>query len=64
MNPTPPDTGSDDALLQLQLRIARRADEIAREKNFEKQASSHCWLLAESEVLARESAKLLTDAMP
>jgi len=62
MNPTPPDVSSEDIFLQLQLRIARRADEIARDRELENRASSHCWLLAETEVLARESNKLLTDA--
>jgi hypothetical protein len=55
---TPPDERPDDTLLDLQLRIARRADEIARSQKSPSSESSHCWLLAESEVLERESALL------
>ena len=46
-----------DPLLELQLRVARRADEIARSQSSSPE-SSHCWLLAETEVLERESELL------
>ncbi len=62
MNPTLPDECPDDTLAQLQLRIARRADEIARDQS--STDSSHCWRLAETEVLSRESPELLKHAVP
>jgi hypothetical protein len=55
---TPPSELPDDTLLELQLRVARRADEIARSQKSFSSESSHCWLLAETEVLERESALL------
>jgi hypothetical protein len=40
-----------DALSQLQLRIARRADELARNSDVVTPRNSHCWFLAETELL-------------
>jgi hypothetical protein len=44
---------SSDALSQLQLRIARRADELARDSNVSTPMNLHCWLMAESELIGR-----------
>jgi hypothetical protein len=40
-----------DALSQLQLRVARRADELARDSKVSSLPNHHCWLMAESELL-------------
>jgi hypothetical protein len=40
-----------DALSQLQLRVARRADELARDSNASTTLNHHCWFMAESELL-------------
>jgi hypothetical protein len=40
-----------DELSQLQLRVARRADELARDGNMGASLGLHCWLLAESELI-------------
>ena len=39
-----------DELSQLQLRVARRADEIAWASRLASGLNLHCWLLAEAEV--------------
>jgi hypothetical protein len=44
-----------DELVQLQLRVARRADEIAQTQRHTTVSNFHCWLLAEAEVLKAES---------
>ena len=58
-----------DQLSQLEWRVARRADEIARARNLDAPLNLHCWLVAETEVwgefnrrgiAARESASLPT----
>jgi hypothetical protein len=42
---------SSDALAQLQLRVARRADELARDSKLTTPLNLHCWFLAESELV-------------
>jgi hypothetical protein len=39
-----------DLLSQLEWRVARRADEIARARNLDAPLNLHCWLVAETEV--------------
>lgn len=46
---TPPPA---DTLLELELRVARRADELARLPSDEKPLNLECWLRAEAEVLS------------
>ena len=46
---TPP---AADTLLELELRVARRADELARLPADEKPLNLECWLRAEAEVLS------------
>jgi hypothetical protein len=41
---------SSDALSQLQLRVARRADELVRDSKVATPLNLHCWLVAESEL--------------
>jgi len=40
-----------DALSQLQLRVARRADELARDNKIVTPLNLHCWMMAESELI-------------
>jgi hypothetical protein len=42
---------SSDALSQLQLRVARRADELVRDSKVTTPLNLHCWLMAESELI-------------
>jgi hypothetical protein len=42
---------SADALSHLQLRVARRADELVRESKVATPMNLHCWLMAESEMI-------------
>ena len=52
-----PEPPSDSLpLFDLQMRIARKADENVRERQLEGALNSHCWLLAEAEVLGRDPA--------
>jgi hypothetical protein len=44
--------GGEDSLFALQLRAARRADDLARDRAEPAGLKLHCWLLAEREVLA------------
>jgi hypothetical protein len=46
------ETQREDSLLTLQLRVARRADELARARAEPAGLNLHCWLLAEREVLS------------
>lgn len=46
---TPPPA---DTLLELELRVARRADELARQAPDEKPLNLECWLQAEAEIFA------------
>lgn len=49
--PPPPLTDPDDDLFSLQLRVARKADELARVRRTGSGLNLHCWLLAEAELL-------------
>ena len=40
-----------DALTEIELRVARRADELARERETHTPLDLDCWLLAEAEIL-------------
>lgn len=40
-----------DALSRLQLRVARRADELARDTKIVTPLNLHCWMMAESELI-------------
>lgn len=51
MLPNETQTDYGDGLLTLQLRVARRADELARARVEFGRLNLHCWLLAEREVL-------------
>lgn len=46
-----------DILSQLELQIARRADEIARDRQAESSISLDCWLLAETEVFGEDVSR-------
>lgn len=52
MTETRSKTETPDYLLALQLRVARRADELAQERQAPPGLNLHCWLLAEREVLS------------
>lgn len=43
-----------DALLELQLCVARRADELSREQRITGPLNLRCWLTAEYEVIGRD----------
>lgn len=45
-----------DPLSQLQLRIARRADELVRDSPFATSLNLHCWLIAEAELVVAPAA--------
>jgi hypothetical protein len=47
------DEFAGDAFTQLQLRVARRADELARDTSILTPLNLHCWLMAESELMSR-----------
>jgi hypothetical protein len=47
-----------DPLLDLEMRVARRADELARAHAAQTSLNLHCWLVAEAEVLRQHAAKL------
>jgi hypothetical protein len=48
----PANIDNEDALLQLEIRIARRADELAATRSFEPVDAVASWWQAEREVLA------------
>jgi hypothetical protein len=50
-----PAPSEPDELMLLQLRVARRADEIARERPIQTSLNLHCWLIAETEMIANEN---------
>lgn len=52
MNPREIGHLSEDPLFSLQLRVARRADELRRNPQVSPSLNLHCWLLAESEIFA------------
>jgi hypothetical protein len=51
MNPTPCASSTPDPLLELELRIARRADELTLAQGIANSLNLHCWLVAEYEVI-------------
>ena len=58
---------SDDfqaALLDLQLQVARRADELARTHPGPGSLKLHCWLLAEEELLHHKAGVPLPPPLP
>jgi hypothetical protein len=52
---------TQEGLLDLQLRIARRADEFARDRFAPRGLNLHCWLLAEREILSGELADWIAE---
>jgi len=62
MNPDPGPGLSRDVLLDLQLRIARRADELARIRETKIPCDLQCWLRAETEILCGEVPDRLANA--
>jgi hypothetical protein len=57
MDPVCPVGAPTDALFELQLNVARRADKLAQTNNARISLNLHCWLLAEAEVLGKEVAR-------
>jgi hypothetical protein len=49
---------STDTLLELQLRVARRADELARDCATMAGLNLHCWLSAEREICGENADQL------
>jgi hypothetical protein len=43
-----------DPLSLLQLRIARRADELVRDSEVVTPLNLHCWIMAESEIISSD----------
>jgi hypothetical protein len=58
-HPALPATVTEEKLFQLQLKVAQRADEIARRGNPAMGGSWRCWTLAESEVLVFEAGPIM-----
>lgn len=54
MNPTSCATLITDLLVDLQLRIARRADELSLVQGTANSLNLHCWLVAEYEVFGSD----------
>lgn len=52
-----PGAPADDLLTEVELKIARRADEFARLLPSRSMLNLQCWLLAEAELLGRDSAQ-------
>jgi hypothetical protein len=46
----------DDPLVDIQLQIARKADELAARPGMGTSFDLHCWLLAEREILGASAA--------
>jgi hypothetical protein len=44
---------ASDELSMLELRIARRADELVSHNRFATPLNLHCWFMAESEIIGR-----------
>lgn len=59
MHPEPLPVTADDTLTELELLVARRADELTRERRTSDSLNLHCWLVAEYEVLGREGLMAL-----
>lgn len=53
-----------ETLFDFQLRVARRADEIAQAQPRDSALNLHCWLLAEHEVLSGKLPGALMEAPP
>lgn len=53
MHPVSADLERSDALFALQIRVARRADELARAQAPGSGLNLVCWLVAEAEILGR-----------
>ncbi len=53
-----------DPLLEVELKIARRADEFARHIRPQSPLNLHCWLLAEAEVLGGVAENVSPAARP
>jgi len=51
MNAIEPLGPATNALFELQLRVARRADELAQADGSKTLLNLHCWLVAEAEIL-------------
>jgi hypothetical protein len=63
MDPVRPREITTDALFHLQLRVARRADELAEVRYTRTPLNLYCWLLAEAEVLGGVTASRQMDAL-
>lgn len=61
MNPTPYPT---DELFELELRIAKRADELVRETGMDREHSLDLWRQAEREFWQTRDAKLSEELQP
>lgn len=53
-----------DALTDLELEVARRADELARVRARTTSLNLHCWLLAEAEVLTARAMTFSERVLP
>jgi hypothetical protein len=62
MTPGPDLQGAARNLFALQLAIARKADQLARERCAPAGLNLHCWLLAEAEVLGGSGIDTLAAA--
>lgn len=63
INATSSSVPEADPLLDLEMRVARRADELARSQAMPTGLNLHCWLVAEAEVLRQHAAKLTAAAL-
>jgi hypothetical protein len=52
-------TSTDEALLEMELKIARRADQFARELRRQSSLNLVCWLMAEAEVLGASAVQAI-----
>ncbi len=52
MNPYSSTDSTPDTLMELELRVARRADELTRTSSMEAPLSLECWLRAEAEIFS------------
>jgi hypothetical protein len=53
-------TADDEMLRMIQLRVARRADEFARQRVHHTGLDLDCWLMAEAEYFREASGQLAT----
>lgn len=63
-NTDSPSSPEADPLLDLEIRVARRADELAQAHTMRTGLNLHCWLVAEAEVLRQHATKLAQSAAP